>query len=509
MKRQNTSIDGFIPRRSKSKPINAGDSPKKVGRPNKDIEDSLNAINLTDVDEPQNKRRRRHKKAHKAKGSRLGRFFKRFMLLIGVVLLAFVGYLAYRAIHDTGNIFEGGLFGLMHHTALKTDANGRTNIVIFGTAEDGSFGAHDGANLTDSIMVLSIYGKGNTASMISLPRDLWVQYDQACVAGYQGKLNAVYFCASDDGANEKVGAQALKSKIKEVTGIDIQYYAHLNFASVIAAVDAIGGVDVKIESDDPRGIYDVATGVNYKNGEVVHLNGDRALALARARNSEGGYGLANSNFDREKNQQKILKALFSKATKLNLATDIGKALGLMQVMGNNLHTDINTSEVRAFADIAKGLKLDDINSISMYDQDNPLLATGPIDGQSAVYPTAGNLDFSGIRAFLKQQLSTDPVVKEAAKVDIYNGSDIDGLAQSMADELTGLGLVAGNVASTNEQISGNIAIYQLNTKKTATRQKLEEYYKTQVKPAKSLPASFTNRQADFIIVVSSKKALHG
>lgn len=75
-----------------------------------------------------------------------------------------------------------------------------------------------------------------------------------------------------------------------MTGLDVQYYAHINYTVVREAVDAVGGVDVKIESSDPRGILDrnfdwkcncECYYVNYKNGEVAHMDGEHALAFMR------------------------------------------------------------------------------------------------------------------------------------------------------------------------------------------------------------------------------------
>ena len=84
----------------------------------------------------------------------------------------------------------------MQNQPLAKDANGRSNFVIFGTAEDDEGGEHGGANLTDSILVLSVDQAKKDAYMISLPRDLWVTYADTCTVGNQGKLNAAYYCAS-------------------------------------------------------------------------------------------------------------------------------------------------------------------------------------------------------------------------------------------------------------------------------------------------------------------------
>ena len=513
MKRNNTSIDGFSPRRRATKPItqarNTDQPTGKIGHPDKDIEDSLSALNLSSIDEPDDSRKakRRRRRADKASNPRR-RLIKRIAIAVGVVLLLVAGFFIYRAIRDMGNIFDGGLWGLMRRTPLKMDANGRTNIVIFGTSEDED--GHDGGNLTDSIMLLSVHSETRSANMISIPRDLWIEYDEPCMVGYAGRINAVYFCASNNGQNERAGAEALQSKVGQVTGVETHYFVHMNFTSMISAVDAVGGVSVKIESEDPRGIYDPATGINFRNNEVVRLNGEQALALARARNAYGGYGLPGSNFDRERNQQKIMMALFEEAAGLDLITDMRRIRNLMQAMGGNLRTNINTGEIRSFAYVAQGVNMNDIKSIDlMNDGDDPLLVTGWMGGQSVVNPAAGTLDFTQIQAFLRRKLATDPVTREAASVIVHNSSSVDGLARSMADELESLGMIVSSVGSTQERIRGNVVIYQLNSSKAATRKRLEERYGVQVRPARDLPQSMAGLSADYIIIVSSERALHG
>src|SRR5690606_25089293 len=127
---------------------------------------------------------------------------------------------------------------------------------IFGTSEDSEGGNHPGAWLTDSIMVVSVDQNKKDAFTFNIPRDLWVQYDTTCLSGTEGRINALYACHSNDGQNGEAGTDALRKTLTEVTGMDIQYYAHVNYSVIRDAVNAVGGVEVVIESRDPRGILD-------------------------------------------------------------------------------------------------------------------------------------------------------------------------------------------------------------------------------------------------------------
>src|SRR5690606_37609641 len=158
------------------------------------------------------------------------------------------------------------------------------------------------------------------------------------------------------------------------------------YSAVTKAVDAVGGVDVTIESNPPgMGILDrnfdwkcnyQCYYVKYEDGETAHLDGEHALALARARNAQGGYGLAAGNFDREKNQQKILRALREKALSLGTLTNIGAVTELLDAMGENLKTNVDTSEVQTIMALASEIPSEAIIPPDLYDEENPLVPTG-------------------------------------------------------------------------------------------------------------------------------------
>jgi len=413
------------------------------------------------------------------------------------------------------NVFNGSLLDIItQREPLREDENGRSNFVVFGTAEDDEGGEHGGANLTDSIMVISVDQDKKDAYMISLPRDLWVEYAEICTVGYQGKLNAVYYCGSDDGQNEEAGAKALQQKVGEILGLDVQYYVHLNFTAVTEAVDAVGGVDVTIESDDPRGILDrnfdwkcnyTCYYVNYQNGETVHLDGEHALALARARNATGGYGLANGNFDREKNQQKIIKALREKALSAGTLTNLGAVTKLIDAMGNNLRTNVETKEIRTLMELSSTIPSDDIRSLSLNDEDDMLVTTGNYNGQSIVRPVAGILDFSEIQSYVKRNLTSEEYVREEARLSVLNASGVAGLAQTEADKLSDEGFMIDVVDNAPEGSFASVEIYQLSAEKTASAKKLEALYGVVLKTTPP-PVSVVG-ETDFLIIIADSQVV--
>ncbi len=533
MKKKQYSVDGFVPRGQRpqlgqdgtidglpethsARVLHTGENQvsnkvaettptRALGR--SDIDDSLREID--DVP-PSNKKLQRKQlkrdKKERRKKSKVRRIIKWFFILLLVIALGIGGFVVYRAITASDSVFEGSFMDIVKNEPLKEDANGRSNFLVFGTEGEG----HPGANLTDSIMVVSVDQDKKDAYMISLPRDLWVEYAETCMVGNQGKLNAVYFCGSDDGADEPAGAKALSDKAGEITGLDIQYYVHINWTSVVQAVDAVGGVDVTIESSDPRGILDrnfdwvckfQCYYVNYKNGEKVHLDGQHALALARARNASGGYGLPNGNFDREKNQQMIIKAVREKAVSVGTLTNLGAVTGLIDTLDNNFRTNIQTKEIRTLMDLGTKISSDSIISLSLNDEAEPMVTTGMYNGQSVVRPILGIFDYSGIAEYVKVNTTSDPFVKEKAQITVLNGSGVVGVAQTFADKLEEKGFIIGLVSNAPDGTYQPVEIYQVNKDKTATAAKLAELYGVTVKTT-APPASVTG-ETDFLIIVGS------
>ena len=377
-----------------------------------DIEASLDAIGDIDDDMPesantptgsgQHRPVAKHSRSKLAKHKKKWSRGKKIALAIGIIILITliaVGIYAYTILGKVSDIFEGNPTDILTPIALQEDNNGRSNILIFGTSEDDE--GHSGAMLADSIMVLSVDQHTNDAAMFSIPRDLWINYGMACSVGYSGKINATYLCGLEANNNdEKAAGQYFANTVGNVLNMSIPYYIKVNYGAVSGITDALGGIDVDVYSDDPRGLYDVRTGLNLQPG-VNHLNGEQALLLARARNSKGGYGLSRSNFDREKNQQRIIQALQQKALSLGVLANPQQALSILDSLGKNIRTNVTMSELRQILNIALAMGGNQIKSIDLTD----LLTTGTVGSASVVLPTSGQGNFTELQNYLSQQLT--------------------------------------------------------------------------------------------------------
>lgn len=469
--------------------------PAMAGLRRSDIDASLSSID----ESPKQKTPRRRWRPSK-------KFWKRLVLIILLLVVLGVAYVGIKAFIASGKVFKGNIFDLLGQgQELKTDEYGRSNILVFGTSEDDP--GHEAGELTDSIMIISLDQKNKNAGMISIPRDLWVKYGQACTAGYEGRINAVYECESESGKNQTAGAEALRKNVSENFGLDIQYYAQVNYTVVRQVVDAVGGVTVNIESQDPRGIldrnFDWKCGykcyyVKYPNGPA-NLDGEHALALARARNAAGGYGLPNANFDREKNQQKIITALKEKATTAGTLSNPAAVTGIIDALGDNVRTSFTGAEVKTLITLAKDIPSDKIKSISLVEAGEMVVTTGNVSGQSIVRPVAGIYDFSDIQSYVRKKFDA---LKggDTAEVAILNGSTRLGVASAKAKELKAADIAISSVGDTDANNYPTISWYDLSGgKQPKTAAKLEETLGVESAGTK-LPTGVQS-EADFVIII--------
>jgi anionic cell wall polymer biosynthesis LytR-Cps2A-Psr (LCP) family protein len=413
---------------------------------------------------------------------------------------------------------------------LKEDANGRSNFLLVGTSEDDK--GHEAGYLTDSIMILSVDQKNKNAYTFSIPRDLFVEYGEACPAGYRGKINSYFICSNDgnDDAAEQDRLTKTRGFIGEIIGMDIQYAAHVNYTVMRDVVNAIGGtIQVNIEGNEGSGpqpdIGIMDANFDWKCGKasvrktncppdghfidfepgIQTLDAEHALYLAQARGHGQNIGLAQSNFDRERNQQKILVAIREKAMSAGTLTNLGAVTGLIDALGGNLRTNIETKEVRTLMQLGQDIKSENILSIDLYSQDKPIFTTGTLPGAgSSVYPKAGVGNYTELQKYLAKQLTSNPVVREAAKITVLNGSGVAGVGQTVADTLTDKEFTIDEVGNAPEGTYAAVEIYQIGDGNTATAAKLKELYGVTIKTT-APPVSVTG-ETDFVIIVGKAPA---
>lgn len=364
------------------------------------------------------KAEKRRKKAEK-KARRKTPIWAKVVIAFLVLVIAIIGFGAYYFFNiysAASGVLEGNpMDAFLNKKPMEKDKYGRTNILVFGTAEDDE--GHGGAMLTDSILILSVDQDRKIASTFSVPRDLWVNYTVPgektlwCSVGYKGKINATYYCKQNDADGDRdVAARYFAKKLTEITDVQIQYYVAVDFRVLRDVVNILGGIDVDVHSTDDRGIYDICMhNLKLKKGMNYNLNGDQVLDLARARNAKGGYGLANSNFDREINQQRIINGIKNKALNIGILADVNKVKGMLESFGDNVKTNFTWAEMGTAIDVITGLH-GDVESIDT----RSLYGTGRIGNQSVVIPKGASVDresslynYNKIHLYLRKELDQD------------------------------------------------------------------------------------------------------
>ncbi len=542
MVKKTKALDGFVPRRperrvggmvggqKKSQPIMAdsaerrkeskprtSNSVRPAGINRREIDESLSGIDDKGSERLQ-PRGRRH---------RIRRFFrkkwvKRALIALVVLLVGLGIFLGIRAIIAGSNVFQGNVFDVFQTVPLKQDENGRSNILIVGTSEDDP--GHQGASLTDSMMIMSIDQTKKNAYLISIPRDLYVQYGRACNSGYEGKINEYYDCVRE-GTGVAADRKALAKEaafVGDIFGLEMHYGVNVNYTVMRELVKAVGGITVTIESRHPDGVldsnFDWKCGatyaerikncpprghyIDYPNGPVK-LDAEHALYLAQARGDRAPtYGFEQSNFDREKNQQKIIKALREKAVSAGVLSDFSKVNAIIDAIGNNLRSTFEFKEFRTLVSIAQETKNEDIQSISLIDGETPVMTTDSVRGISVVLPTEGLFAYGQLRSYIDQRLSSNPIVREAAPIVVLNGSGEAGIAGKESDALEAAKYTVAYAGDAPQGDYDRYTLYKLGDGNKETAKKLQERYS--VKITEGAPPVTVEQNVKFVLIIGPK-----
>ena len=246
------------------------------------------------------------------------------------------------------------------------------------------------------------------------------------------KINALWAAAQHrpdvfPGNDKQRGYQALKDTLGNLYGLDIPYYAEVNFDGFRKVVDAVGGVTINVQIpvlDDDYPGDDGRTHRIYIPAGLQHMTGAQALEYARSRH-------VSSDYDRAARQQRVL---FSLKDQVDVSTLIPKLPDLIAAFKSTIHTDIPVDKLPAMLQLAGGV---DTSSIRSYVFAPPLYGA-PI--QSTKCGDSNIPYVNKIRQAVKDALSgkaSDEAKKEAiategATVWVLNGSGKTGQAADLA-----------------------------------------------------------------------------
>ncbi len=315
---------------------------------------------------------------------------RRYLIIFGIII---VGLLYLVATKHQISIFNGK--NDPHILPITTpdpdyampekDPN-RLDILILGIRGENDPDASDGGPLlTDSMQVFSYDKTTKKTSLISIPRDLFVTiHDQK-----KDKLNSAYEYGISHSPNS---LEFIKDKISQISGVYIDQVVVFDFSSFKEIVDALGGIDITLttpftETQQWGGSFSLPAGLN-------HLDGQSALYYARSRYS-------TSDFDRSRRQQQIMFAIKDKLLKLNFLSDPVKSFSILNLIRNDMKTDIGVWNISEFLKLANQVKFEQIKR-TVISTDNLLIDTKN-EGSYILLPKAGN--FSEVKKFFQDSLN--------------------------------------------------------------------------------------------------------
>lgn len=287
---------------------------------------------------------------------------------------------------------------------------GRTNVILLGSGG----GDHQGGDLTDTLMVVSIDATSRDTLLISLPRDIWIPT-------LKDKINTAYHY----GEQKRTGGGLVlaKAAVEEVVGIPIHYAFLIDFSGFKQMIDAVGGIDVNVREGFTDSLYPI-TGkendecagdpehlcryetVSFATG-VEHMNGERALKYVRSRHAEGAVG---TDFSRGQRQQAVVIALKDKLLHRDTLTNWSRLRSFFQKTQETVTTDMAGGEVavlaRALASSSRHLRTATLTQDEPEKGQRGLLVNPPVwqyDGKWVLIPKHG--DFTRIGEYVRCVLS--------------------------------------------------------------------------------------------------------
>lgn len=310
------------------------------------------------------------------------------------------------------------------------------NVALLGYGGEG----HQGGQITDTIIVASIYPQAQQVNLISIPRDLWVNLPLN--PDLPSKINAAYAIGNDDQTypnkpesyqGSQGGANLALTSLNQVTGLDIAYFVAVDFSGLLTIIDQLGGLEVEIDRAFVDNYYpipgreDETCGrseteieqlsatlsgfilekefecrfetISYPAGKQT-LDAEAVLKFVRSRHSDTD----GNDFNRARRQQLVINALLDQAFTWRNLTDILTALpNLLKAVTTN----INPQLVSQLWPQVGRLDHYQLNSVVL-STDNVLIESQSSDGQYILLPKSTDGDWQPVHQFIQDQAPINP-----------------------------------------------------------------------------------------------------
>jgi anionic cell wall polymer biosynthesis LytR-Cps2A-Psr (LCP) family protein len=322
-------------------------------------------------------------------------------------------------------------------------------------------GGHEGGKLTDSIMVIRLDTGTKQATVISVPRDLWVSFpSNGWEEETHWKVNAAYAIGSDDDGyphkpEEFTGAAGggalAKYALEKIVGFPINYFVAIDFAGFTRAIDVLDGVTVNVERAFEDPLYPIpgeeknlcgrpeeelpaltATVsaskleeyfpcryelLSFKRGKQ-EMDGDTALKFVRSRHSPTDGG----DFNRARRQRNLMTAVKDRVLALNF---VPKAIPFLNTLSSHVAMDIPPALLAELAGQVDELKTYPIIGVALTtDADNVLQYGRGTGGQSIVIPKAGLDQWASVHEWIGVTVASEAARLKEASVATPSASPV-------------------------------------------------------------------------------------
>lgn len=302
----------------------------------------------------------------------------RLVIIFGAVLMMASGGLIVgsKAVigQATGDIETTNLLG----NASKSDAEGGKNLdgpidlLLLGVDARARWEVNDVR--ADTIIILHIPATHDQAYLISIPRDTEVRvpaFAKSRYAGGTAKATEAFYHGAQNGGGWAGGAQLMAQTIKNLTGISFDGAAIIDFNGFKGVIDALGSVRMCVDQQVKSAHMTLVDGKPTWNADAKKMSGDKepvihkvgcremkgweALDFSRQR-----YGLKNGDYDRQRHQQQLIKAMARKAMDRGVMTNPLKLNELMKAAGKAFVLDTGGAGVADFIFTLRGVAANDL-----------------------------------------------------------------------------------------------------------------------------------------------------
>jgi LCP family protein required for cell wall assembly len=378
------------------------------------------------------------------------------VVILGAGTLA--AYLKYRAVYDSITRVAVPSTELGHRPPQYSTAS--ENILVYGDDSRKGLDAHEqyilhtgslpGDN-TDTIMVIHLSPGRHEVTVVSIPRDTMVpQYQCDSGPGYPGQQANPASYVMINSLLAAGGPVCLWKTVEQQTGIYINHFIGIGMLGFVKVVNDVGGVDVCV----PYSVNDPVSGLNLTAG-MHHINGVQALAFWRTREDIG----TGSDLERIQRDQFMSAQVVKGVLNSGLLSDPFRLLSVIGDAAASMTTD-NGMTVSDLFGIGQSLRHLSSKNVQFVTAPNQPWPGDPNARVQFAQPQAGEV-FSAIArdvtvpkvsrpsapASGAQLLTTSP---SKVKVEVLNGSGVQGIASRAAADLTSRGFAVtgtGNAAS--------------------------------------------------------------